>query len=263
MLELRADEQDIEFERIVSSYGDIDPRFEARLAEVGSERLHRRNLLMIAALGALAFVALISVIARAAIFDVDEVRVLGSNKETVTRIRNTAAIKAGIAIWSVDLGAVERRVEKLPWVAEASVDRNWPDTITITIREYKATAYVRSIDGAVVLLGADGRVLEHADTSPPGVVEVVGVRSVPQIGDLLYPPEVGSIMVAIPHNLARRVDTIDVSDGLTLRLRSGSEILLCDATDLVAKADIAVALLKQQTAFQYIDVCVATAPTIR
>ncbi len=243
---------------------DIDPRFEARLAALEHERQRRRTLLTFVALGVVALVALVSVVARAAIFDVEKIRVRGTNHETDDAVLEAAGIREGIAIWSVDVGAVERRVERLPWVRDATVQRHWPDEIIITIAEYEATAFVRRDDDTVALLGADGRVLADTDAAPPGVVEVTGVRRVPQLGDVLFPPGVGALMVEIPAELAARVEVIDVAEGVNLQLSSGGAIRLCRATDLEAKGRIALALLQSRgdAPFAYIDVCVPTVPTV-
>ncbi len=50
--------------------------------------------------------------------------------------------------FSVDIGAVKRRVEQLPWVAQASVRRIWPDTLGIEVVEQKALA--RWVNGGLV-----------------------------------------------------------------------------------------------------------------
>jgi cell division protein FtsQ len=50
----------------------------------------------------------------------------------------TKTIDGGLA--SVDLAAVRREVEKIPWVDEASISRQWPDAIRVTIVEEVAAA---------------------------------------------------------------------------------------------------------------------------
>jgi cell division protein FtsQ len=246
------------------SAAELDPRFEARLIALERERQRRRTVLLFTALGIVALVALVSVVARAAIFDVDRVLVRGTNHETDDAVLAAARIRPGTAIWSVDIGAVERRVERLPWVQDASVRRRWPDGIVITISEYAATAYVRRDGETVALLGADGRVLADDGTAPPGLIEVVGVRKVPDPGDVLFPPGVGALTVEIPPGLAARVTAIDVSDGVDLVLATGGRVRLCQASDLAAKGTVALALIEQHGgAFEYIDVCVPDAPTMR
>jgi cell division protein FtsQ len=50
----------------------------------------------------------------------------------------TKTIDGGLA--SVDLAAVRREVEKIPWVDEALISRQWPDAIRVTIVEEVAAA---------------------------------------------------------------------------------------------------------------------------
>jgi cell division septal protein FtsQ len=142
------------------------------------------------------------------------------------------------------------------------VSRHWPDTIVVSVSEYSATAFVRTADGLVALFGPDGRVLEYEDAPPPETVEIVGAREVPDVGEIFFPPGVGALMVEIPSELRTRVATIDVSDGVTLRLGRG-EVRLCDATDLARKGRVALALLDQLESFSVIDVCVPGALTSR
>ena len=240
-----------------------DPRFTARITEIELDRLRRRSFLLLAVLATIAVVAVGSIVVRAAIFDVDRVNVEGANRETVDTILDAASIRQGIAIWSVDLGAAEARVEELPWIADARVDRRWPDEIVISVREYTATAFVRAGDGTVALFGPDGRVLEYETIPPPGIIEIVGAREVPAVGEIFFPPGVGALRVEIPDALRERVAAIDVSEGVTLRLIPSGQVRLCDASDLARKGAVALALLERDSAVQSVDVCVPTSPTTR
>ena len=55
-------------------------------------------------------------------------------------LRQAVAEKAGEGFFGVDIDAVKQRVEQLPWVAQASVRRIWPDTLGIDVVEQKALA---------------------------------------------------------------------------------------------------------------------------
>jgi len=43
--------------------------------------------------------------------------------------------------FSIDVAAIKQRVETMPWVKRASVQRVWPDTLIIEVVEHKAVAY--------------------------------------------------------------------------------------------------------------------------
>ncbi len=55
-------------------------------------------------------------------------------------LRQAVAEKADEGFFGVDIDAVKQRVEQLPWVAQASVRRIWPDTLGIEVVEQKALA---------------------------------------------------------------------------------------------------------------------------
>lgn len=46
-----------------------------------------------------------------------------------------------ISFWRVELHAVEAHLATLPWVAQATVTRRWPDQIAIAVREQTPLAY--------------------------------------------------------------------------------------------------------------------------
>src|SRR5262249_37776668 len=143
----------------------------------------------------------------------------------------------------VDTGAVEHRVERIPWVRAAKVARDLPGTLRITVTEYTPAAYVR-IPGAVMLVAANGHVIARANSAPAGTVEIRGVRRAPEPGDMLAPADVANIVPHLPAVLARQVEAVDVSgSGVALELGSGGEIRLGDTSDLAAKAASAQAVL--------------------
>ncbi len=43
--------------------------------------------------------------------------------------------------FNIDVDAIKQRVETMPWVKQASVQRVWPDTLIIEVVEHKAVAY--------------------------------------------------------------------------------------------------------------------------
>lgn len=69
-------------------------------------------------------------------------------------LRHLADLRNGTTIWSVDLEAASRGVERHPWVRSARASRKWPNTVTIAVEEYEPVAILHSDD--LYYVDADG-----------------------------------------------------------------------------------------------------------
>jgi cell division protein FtsQ len=91
-------------------------------------------------------------------FALREVRVEGRGETAVADI--LAAVKAnrGDPILGIDIDAVRQRLEDLPWIVSASVERRFPDQLIVAVTEAEPMAlwqrsqklYLVSRDGAVI-----------------------------------------------------------------------------------------------------------------
>lgn len=94
-----------------------------------------------------------------------EVRVDGNMSATdPERLRARIAAVAHGGFFSVDVEAVRRSVESEPWVAGATVRRDWPDRLVVTIRERVALARW----GRDALLDDQGVVFRPEPAALPG-----------------------------------------------------------------------------------------------
>jgi cell division protein FtsQ len=81
----------------------------------------------------------------------------GANEADAPALRHLADLRNGTTLWGVDLEAVERGVERHPWVKEARARRDWPDTVVVDVTEHRAVA----------LLHDGGRLFVVSDTGLP------------------------------------------------------------------------------------------------
>ena len=171
----------------------VDPRMRSRRIEVQRET-GRRRLRRVAAVTATVATLLVAYGAtRTPLLDVDHVRVetAGQPGESGDAGGHTApavvAVASGIGLGepmtAVDTGAAARRIEALPWVDEARVQRSWPGTIRIEVTERTPVAVVDVTDTRSALVDATGRVLAMGTAAdivgavpPGGVVTLTGVR---------------------------------------------------------------------------------------
>lgn len=80
---------------------------------------------------------------------------------TAAQVRAAVADEARKGFFAVDIERARAMIEALPWVADVSVSRHWPDALGITVTEQRAVA--RWNDSA--LLGAGGEKFEVAGTA--------------------------------------------------------------------------------------------------
>ena len=240
---------------------EIDPRIEARREEIRRESGRKRlRVLVIVAVVLVTLVGTYLTI-ESPFLDVDHVDVTGAVHLSPEQVRAAAAIAPGRALLRVDLGAVARRVERLPWVARVHVKRDLPGTLRVQVVEAKPVAFVRA-RGQVAVIGPDDRVIAWSRTVPAGGVEITGVRRVPARGQLLSPPGTAAVVEAVPAELRPRVRAIALRPDTIAVLYLGGEIRLGGADHLDAKYAAALAVIHAYAGrpFDFVDVSVPTDP---
>ncbi|QXC62268.1 FtsQ-type POTRA domain-containing protein [Aquihabitans sp. G128] len=224
----------------------IDPRLAARRAEVARDR-GRRRLRRLLALAVVTVLVLAAVgLTRSTALDVDHVRVAGATHSGADTVRTRAGIPTGRAMTSVDLGAATRRIEELPWVADATVVRHWPGTVAIDVTERVAVAVAGDGPGAV-LVDRDGRILGSATGGSLGL-PTAGPDPIEGPGSFLPAARrpLVALLADLPVPLRSQVDRgLLVEGGYGLLLDDGIRVDLGGATRLRAKSEAVLGLLQQ------------------
>lgn len=241
---------------------EMDPRLRARRVAVLRRRGRRRlrALLAVAVLVALACGAYL--VARSALFDVDEVAVKGADRTGADAVVEAAAIPLGTPLLDVDLAAARARVAALPWVASVTTERSIGGTVTFVVSERVVAAAVRGAD-AWLLADPAGRVLDRRQEVPTGVPVVNASLAGATPGTWLPTATMPAIEVAalLPSGLARHVERVETAP-LGLRLRDGGVVLLGDTSELDRKYLVAMTILSKVslTCIDVLDVQVPSAP---
>ena len=249
------------------STAPIDPRIRARRIAVrrdeGRRRLHR-----LAALGVIVAVGLMSVlVTRSPVLDVDRIAVRGANHASADAVRAATGIHRHSPMTDLDLGRARDRVLLLPWVNSATVTREWPVTVEVSVVERTPVAAAPASNGGFMLVDAEGRLLEQVPAPPPGVVVLVDVPPAGAPGDMLDPSAAAALTVAsaLPPELVPHIaGVVANADGVTLRLSVGGTARLGTADELPAKL-LAVATFVDQvdlTDLCTLDVRVPSAPSL-
>jgi cell division protein FtsQ len=194
--------------------------------------------------------------------DVDHLRFRGLHRVTAAQVEDASGIHPGDAMLWLDAGQSVRGIEALPFVRRASVKREWPGTVRVTVVERRPVAWLAGPTSMVVVDGT-GRVLETVAAAPPGMPQLLGAEFVPGPGATISP--VGGARVAAGLTGLLVVGTRSVTTtaaGVTLQLANGPEVRMgsADHAGVKLRAALAVLAATAGTEVHYIDVTVPTNP---
>jgi len=227
-----------------------------------SARVVRRRRLVVATLVVLVLLTGAWMVTRSPLLDVDRVEVRGTTQVTPDAVQAAAGVHPGDPMVWLDAGDVAGRVETLPWVRHASVQREWPDTVRITVRERAPVAWVAAGDGAFLVVDRTGRGLAVDSTQPAGLPQLLDVTPAP-VGAAITP--VGGAWLAghLRADELALVASITVRDArATLQVTSGQEVRFGRLSQVGDKMRAAVAVLGQPGIGErtYIDVSAPSTP---
>ncbi len=201
------------------------------------------------------------------LFATRTVAVEGASPTVARQVERLLAPALGTSLTALDLGAFERAIEEIPAVAAVGLDRAYPNTLRAVVTPEHPVAVVRQGSSAL-LVSARGRVIGTLGSRvrldlPRLWVTAGDDRLVP--GDLVAGAIEAAIRAVSPHDGVRfrgRVVVVRSSDReLTLRLRSGLEVKLGNAEDLLLKLAVADRILPLvRPGSSYLDVSVVERP---
>ena len=252
----------------------IDPRIRQRRVAIARTKGRRRLRWLAAALAAA--VALVAAIAllHTVLFSARVVSVSGAHSHTTTAaIVSAARLGAHPPLISVDPGPTAARVEALPYIASARVERHWPDGVTIAVTERVPVAVMAGPGAAWSVLDGDGRTLQVVAARPPGLLAL----AVTTPAGALVPGAVGRSLPAdasagltvsrtLPPAFVAQVVSVPVAAAgtVSLGLSSGIAVLIGTADDLTAKYEDVAAIIAHGSlqGATTIDVTVPQSPTV-
>ena len=240
---------------------EVDPRFVARLDDVAREQRRRNGRRTALAVTAVACAALVGLVAASGLFAARRIDVEGTVHLSADAVQQASDVHGAPSMLRLDTGAIARRVERLPWVADAQVSISWPNTLVIHVTEWEPVAYTAD-HGRWALLASNGRVLDTVLARPAAYVKVVGLTAVPAGGHTIANGSAVDVVNRLPDDLRRQVIGLDLTGGgVTLRLAGDLAIRFGDMSAVPSKSGAALAVLGAPHAgCHYIDVSVPSAP---
>lgn len=92
------------------------------------------GLSTLAVLGVVGFVAYQG-LSRSVFFQIEKVDVSGCRRTSPQEILSFSDLDVQTNLWSIRTGRIRKKLERQDWIARADVSRNWPNRLTIIIRE--------------------------------------------------------------------------------------------------------------------------------
>ncbi|HVX22920.1 MAG TPA: FtsQ-type POTRA domain-containing protein [Acidimicrobiales bacterium] len=120
----------------------IDPRIRERRTAVTRAAGRRRRRILLAVVAVVVLVVAGWVFLHTKALAARSVTVVGSVHTPEATVVATAGLAGQPPMIDVDTGAAAARLERLPWVATATVSRQWPDGVRIAITERTPVAAV-------------------------------------------------------------------------------------------------------------------------
>ena len=247
---------------------ETDPRIRRRRNDVA--RGKRRRLL-----SARVTVAVVAVLVWAAfwspLLSVRDVKLTGARHTTAEEVAAAAGLGPDDNLLLLSADHVVAAARKLPWVADAEVERRLPGTVKVKVVERKPALVVSLGTSAHWTIDARGHVLATGQAEPGlpvvGGVEVGEIRPGVKL-DAPVMTEVLSAWRSLPNKLAGDVEAIFATslERISFTLADGTQVRYGAAERLDAKNQVLLALRKQLAEegrlTSYIDVRVPTSPAI-
>lgn len=184
-------------------------------------------------------------------------RVRGAKSVSAASVLTAAQISTGSPMAALDTAAAAVRIERIPQIAAATVSRDWPGTVLISVVERVPAALVPAGSGYAVV-DSGGVVFGHSADLRAGlpVIDVSGAAK-----DAQVVPGALAALRALPADLDRRISSITATDpyAITLTLTDGGTVNWGGGDGAVDKARALVALLRIGHAHHY-DVSAPNAP---
>ncbi|MFF7243821.1 cell division protein FtsQ/DivIB [Embleya sp. NPDC008237] len=193
------------------------------------------------------------------LLDTRTVAVGGSGTLPRDQVARVAAVPVGEPLAGIDLDAIRARVAAIPRVASVRVERDWPHTVRISVRE-RVTALVVPDAGRYAEIDKDGVRFGTVDAAPAGVPVVKADADTVSRETLRG---VVQVVAALPPPVAQRVRDITARtrDDIVLVLDKGETVLWGGAEASDRKALVLAALLPRPAKFY--DVSAPDAPVTR
>ncbi|MCH9837467.1 FtsQ-type POTRA domain-containing protein [bacterium] len=207
------------------------PGIELRLRQrrIGVRRAEGRRRLFRWGVVAGVFVVVVAVLAvlGSSLFSVNDIRVSGVQRADADAVMALVDDLIGEPVLLVDTEAAEERLEQIPYIDSARVRTDFPNGITVEVREREPVATAVGADGRFRILDQEGRVVDVIDGQPIAFVLVSGPTTLDleagEYADTGYAAAASMVTKLTPDVRSQMISMSVVPDGADLRFLLSNE----------------------------------------
>lgn len=247
-----------------------DAKREERERRQRSQRLRRVGIVLAAVAAGVVLIWLLNALYRAPVFVIEDVVVTGASRLSRAEVIERAGLSESATLLRFPGRSVEKRIERSPWVIDASVDRDFPNTLRIVIKERVPAAVVDAGGADLWLLATDGVWIGKRSAEDTGLVVVRDLASIDATaGTKAEQPELKNalkIIAGLSPELRAQIRSISAPsvDKTALVTVDDVEVFVGTADDLAKKDRIAREILETYKGkVVYVNVRVVDSPTWR
>jgi cell division protein FtsQ len=239
----------------------IDPRILDRREEVQRHDRRRRFLRLGMFLAGATVLCVMLALARSSVLDVDRIIVSGADRTSADEVIEAGRLATGEPMLDVDAEQAAAQIRSLPWIQEVAIEREWPATLRVVVRERQPVAVIATTDERWALVDAEHVVVAHLDEPSDRWVRIAGVTPAGAPGTVVDDTSSDAIDLApqLPSYLVPHVESLSrtATDELELKLRNGV-VIRWGRTDQVAEKLRAI-----NTVFGHVERCGMTVVDVR
>ncbi|MCH4160882.1 MAG: FtsQ-type POTRA domain-containing protein [Bifidobacterium sp.] len=236
--------------RVMSSNEDVDARllhagvssegvftrpkvidFSQRLREKRQANAHvvmKRAAITVAALvtlGALLWFLLLSPVF---LLRASSIQVSGTNTwVSSSRIEAIAKQQLDISLFVVSTGDMEEQIGELPGVTSATVKKDFPNGLSITVNAQRPAAVLRDAKGALTAVDKEARVLNAVGASVDGI-PIIDVSSVGKGTDDAAVQQALKVLAVLPETMRTQITKVSAAtqDSITTQISNGKYLIV-------------------------------------
>ncbi len=224
----------------------IDPRLAERRRVVAEDRARHnigrllKSIVVVSVIGAAAWLALSPALS------VKEVRTAGIVQSSTHGVLAVEGVRAGTPMVLIRPSQVEEALEEDPWVAQATVELEWPGTVIVRVVERTPVAWVET-RGGWTRRSLDGVALPSSKT-PDDSLAWVRLPDVMENEASFAPEVLGAVefVAALPAELRFEATVREEGNGEMWAQVAGYQIRLGRSVEMTAKALSLTALLREE-----------------